>query len=104
MDKNNIVEFEGREQNADPVTQLLRSGAKKLIEQAVEAELAELLALHSGRRTDDDKAGVVRNGYLPQRQLQTNLGPVTVCGSRRCVPRPGSRSPFTQRWCPCVST
>lgn len=78
MNKNNIVELEGREQNADPVTQLLRSGAKKLIEQAVEAELQELLALHGGRRTDDDKAGVVRNGYLPERQLQTNLGPVTV--------------------------
>lgn len=78
MDKNNIVELQGREQIADPVTQLLRIGAKKLIEQAVEAELQELLALHGGRRTDDDKAGVVRNGYLPERQLQTNLGPVTV--------------------------
>lgn len=78
MDKNNIVELEGREQNADPVTQLLRNGAKKLIEQAIETELQELLALHSGRRTDDDRAGVVRNGYLPQRQLQTHLGPVTV--------------------------
>jgi transposase-like protein len=78
VDKNNIVELEGREQNADPVTQLLRNGAKKLIEQAIETELQELLALHSGRRTDDDRAGVVRNGYLPQRQLQTHLGPVTV--------------------------
>lgn len=30
MDKNNIVELQGREQIADPVTQLLRSGAKKV--------------------------------------------------------------------------
>jgi putative transposase len=40
--------------------------------------LQELLAAHSGRRTDDDKASVVRNGYSPERQLQTNLVPVTV--------------------------
>ena len=78
MNKNNIVELEGRVQNADPVTQLLRNGARRLIEQAVEAELEELLAAHAARRTAEDKAGVVRNGYLPERQLQTNVGPVTV--------------------------
>ena len=78
MDKNNIVELEGREQIVDPVTQLLRNGARRLIEQTVEAELEQLLAAHAVRRTDDDKAGVVRNGYLPERPLQTNLGPVTV--------------------------
>jgi len=78
VDKNNIVELEGREQIVDPVTQLLRNGARRLIEQTVEAELEQLLAAHAVRRTDDDKAGVVRNGYLPERPLQTNLGPVTV--------------------------
>ena len=78
MDKNNIVELAGREQIIDPVTQLLRQGARQLIEQAVEAELEELLAAHSERRTQDGKAGVVRNGYLPQRLLQTTVGPVTV--------------------------
>ena len=46
--------------------------------QAVEAELLELLAEHSERRTEAGKAGVVRNGYLPERELQTGLGPVTV--------------------------
>ncbi len=47
MDKNNIVELAGRERIVDPVTQLLRQGARQLIEQAVEAELEELLAAHS---------------------------------------------------------
>jgi len=73
-----MVELEGREQIVDPVTQLLRNGARRLIEQAVEAELEQLLAAHAVRRTDDDKAGVVRNGYLPERPFQTILGPVTV--------------------------
>ncbi|MCU7882474.1 MAG: transposase [Candidatus Thiodiazotropha sp. (ex Lucinoma aequizonata)] len=60
------------------MTELLRSGAERLIYQAVEVELLKLLAEHSERRTEDGKAGVVRNGYLPGRELQTRLGPVTV--------------------------
>ena len=37
-----------------------------------------MLAKHSERRLTDGRAGVVRNGYLPSRELQTGLGPVTV--------------------------
>ena len=37
-----------------------------------------MLGAHSQRRLEDGKAGVVRNGYLPARELQTGLGPVTV--------------------------
>jgi putative transposase len=78
MGKDNVVGFRGREADADPLTELLRVGARQLIHQAVEAELQELLAEHSERRTVDGKAGVVRNGYLPERELQTGVGPVTV--------------------------
>jgi len=78
MSKNNVVELSSRDRLADPLTELLRAGAERLIYQAVEAELQELLAEHAGRRTEDGKAGVVRNGHLPARQLQTGLGPVTV--------------------------
>jgi putative transposase len=78
MDKSNVVGFEGREANADPLTEMLRAGARQLIRQAVEAELQELLEHHAGRRTADGKAGVVRNGYLPERELQTGVGPVPV--------------------------
>ena len=78
MGKDNVVGFRGREASADPLTELLRVGARQLIHQAVEAELQELLAEHSERRTVDGKAGVVRNGYLPERELQTGVGPVTV--------------------------
>jgi transposase-like protein len=78
MGKDNVVEFRGREASADLLTELLRTGAQQLICQAVEAELQELLEQHSERRTGDGKAGVVRNGYLPERELQTGVGPVTV--------------------------
>ena len=78
MAKNNVIELAGRDAIADPLTDLLRAGAEKLIYQAVEAELQEQLARYSDRRTGAGLAGVVRNGFLPARELQTNLGPVTV--------------------------
>jgi putative transposase len=78
MSKNSVVKLSGREVPVDPLTELLRRGAEQLIYQAVEAELQELLASHSERRTEAGKADVVRNGYLPKRELQTGLGPVTV--------------------------
>jgi putative transposase len=78
MTKNNVLEFAGRDAISDPLTALLRSGAQQLITQAVEAELQELLNQYSDRRTDGGHAVVVRNGHLPERNLQTGLGPVTV--------------------------
>ena len=45
MAKNSVIELAGRDPIVDPLTDLLRTGAEKLIYQAVEAELQELLAL-----------------------------------------------------------
>ena len=78
MNKNNVVELEGREASTDPLTELLRSSARQLIHQTVVAEAQELLAGYEDRRLADGRAGVVRNGYQPEREIQTSLGPVTV--------------------------
>jgi len=59
MSKNNVVKLVGRDTIADPLTELLGTGAEQLIYPAVEAELLELLAEHSKRRTEDGTAGVV---------------------------------------------
>jgi transposase-like protein len=78
MKNDNVLEFVGRDTILDPLTALLRSGTQQLINQAVEAELQELLSQHSSQRTEDGNTVVVRNGHLPERELQTGLGPVTV--------------------------
>lgn len=78
MEKSNLVEFAGPDAAADPLSELLRSGARQLIQQAVEAELQELLARVADRRLPDGRAAVIRNGYLPEREIQTGIGPVTV--------------------------
>ena len=59
--------------DADPLTELLKSGARKLIAQAVEAELQALLDQHA-----DGRQAVVRNGHLPERTVQTGIGDVEV--------------------------
>lgn len=78
MSKNTVIEFRDREDGCDPLTELLRAGAEQLVYRTVEIELQERLAEYSERRTADGKAGVVRNGYLPAREIQTGWGPVTV--------------------------
>ena len=78
MEKSNVIELEGRVGSTDPLTELLRTGARQLLQQAIEAEVQELLAGHSDRLLEDGRSGVVRNGYLPEREIQTGIGPVTV--------------------------
>ena len=78
MSKSTVVEFSGREAIGDPLTELLRRGARELIHQAVEAELSAFMAAFQGRRLEDGRAAIVRNGYQPEREIQTGIGPVTV--------------------------
>jgi putative transposase len=62
----------------DPLTDILRAGARDLIQQAVEAELSALLDLHSGDRTEDGRTRLVRHGHLPEREVITGIGAVPV--------------------------
>ena len=62
----------------DPLTEVLRVGARELLAKAVEAEVEEFLAAHAGLRTADGHQHVVRHGHGPERQVQTGIGPVVV--------------------------
>ena len=64
--------------STDPLTDLLRSGAQRLIQQAVEAELSVLLEAHAADTTDDGRARLVRHGHLPEREVLTGIGAVPV--------------------------
>ena len=76
--KKTVVELTRPDQFSDSLTELLRTGAKQLLEQAVEAELAGFMEQFSGKKLSDGKTAVVRNGYQPERNIQTGIGPVTV--------------------------
>ncbi len=62
----------------DPLTAILRSGARRLLAQAVEAEAEAFLAEMKGLRLPDGRERLVRHGHGPQRQVQTGIGPVAV--------------------------
>jgi transposase-like protein len=75
---DNIIELKSPEESApDLLTELLRKGAKELIRQAVNAELEELLGEYSEQKVDGKQA-VIRNGFLPERTIQTGLGDIDV--------------------------
>ena len=78
MSKHNVVALSGRETARDELTELIRAGARKLISEALESEVSELLSDLSARRDASGRAAVVRNGYQPERDIQTGIGPVTV--------------------------
>jgi putative transposase len=63
---------------ADPLTEVLRNGARTLLAQAVEVEVASLLNCHADKLTDDGRARLVRHGHLPEREIMTGIGPVAV--------------------------
>ena len=62
----------------DPLTAVLRSGARRLLAQAVAAEAEAFLAALQDRRLPDGRERVVRHGHGPERLVQTGLGPVPV--------------------------
>jgi len=66
----------------DVLTEVLREGARTLLAQAIEAEVAEFLAGHAGQRDTAGRARLVRNGHLPERAVQTGIGAVTVKAPR----------------------
>lgn len=62
----------------DPLTDILRNGARALLAQAVEAEVADFLAKHAHLKTEDGRQRVVRHGHLPEREVMTGIGAVAV--------------------------
>ena len=62
----------------DPLTAVLRSGARRLLAQAIEAEAEAFLATMKDVRLPDGRERLVRHGHGPERLIQTGIGPVAV--------------------------
>lgn len=63
----------------DQLTEILRQGARALLAQAVEAEVADFLAKYADLKTGDGRRQrIVRHGHLPERKVMTGIGPVAV--------------------------
>ena len=66
----------------DPLTNILRAGARQLLAQAVEIEVETFLATVKDLKLADGRARVVRHGYGPARTIATGIGPVEVARAK----------------------
>ena len=78
MTDTNVLELSQPGTFADPLTEVVRTGARALLAQAVEAEVAALLGGHADKLTDDGRQRLVRHGHLRELEIMTGIGPVAV--------------------------
>ena len=78
MHEDRVVSVRQKGAIDDPLTEILRAGARRLIAQAGEAEFETFLADNAELRLADGRQRVVRHGHDPVRAIQTGIGPVEV--------------------------
>ena len=78
MKNDNVISLEKPVENEDVLSHLLRQGAKELIISAVQSELTDFLAHYQNEVDADGRRAVVRNGYLPEREIMTGIGAVEI--------------------------
>ena len=93
MSNDNVVSLAAPGEVSDPLTDLLRAGARQLIEAAVSAEFGEYLSAFEEEKLPDGRRRMVRNGHLPERQILTGIGAVDV-RVPKARSRSGSQEPF----------
>src|SRR3954467_12083675 len=97
MIQDTVVKLIQPAEFSDPLTEVLREGARALLAQAVEAEVAAFLSGHADKHTEDGRQRLVRHGHRTERAIMTGLGPVAVRAprARDRIGRGGSRLRFT---------
>jgi putative transposase len=75
---SSVVPLRQPEMLEDPLTAILRRGARQLLAQAIEAEVETFLAGMKGLQLADGRERLVRHGYGPERVIQTGIGPVEI--------------------------
>ena len=102
MTENRVVALRRKGAIDDPLTEILRTGARRLIAQAVEAEFETFLASTAELVLPDGRRRVVRHGHDPVRAIQTGIGSVEVQKpkARDRGATPGARIRFTSNILP----
>lgn len=92
MKQDNVLEIKNPDPKfTDYLTEILQSGCRRIISEALEMELKEFLDSYREHKAEDGRQRIVRNGYLPERALQTGIGAVRVR-----VPRTRDRDTGTE--------
>ena len=97
-ENSNLVPLRQPDEIDDPLTNILRSGARELLAQAVEMEAEAFLAAMKGLKLPDGRDRLVRHGHGPVRTIQTGIGAVEVARVKirdRAAPGDDERIRFT---------
>ena len=87
----------------DVLNEILRDGAREMLGKAIEAEVADYIAIHGHQRDADGHRLIVRNGHAPEREVQTGLGAISVKQPRvndKRLDDEGNRIRFTSKILP----
>jgi len=88
-------------ESRDAMTEILRAGAQKMLATAIQQEVEEWLAQRAHLRDEAGRRQVVRNGYLPEREILTGIGRIEVQQPRVRDRRPGEEAePFSSKILP----
>ena len=96
MTDSNIFKLNKPEQN-DPLQEVLREGARKMLAAAIETEVSDFIKQHGSLKTDEGELAVVRNGYLPARSIQDSETLRSKC--QRFEIALSRASSLTVAWC-----
>lgn len=77
-----VLAFRSQFNSVSPLDELVREGARKMLQTAIDQEVHDFLVMHSNRVDEQGRKQVVRNGYLPAREIQTGAGPLEVSQPR----------------------
>lgn len=88
-------------QSRDVMTEILRTGAQKMLAQMIQQEVDDWLAERASLQDEQGRRQVVRNGFLPKRKITTGVGQVEVQQPRVRDRRPADQAePFTSKILP----
>ena len=73
-----VIAFRQPEAIDDPLTEVAREGARRMLAQVLIAEAASFIAMWKDLRLPDGRDRIVRHGHGPHRTIQTGVGPVEV--------------------------
>jgi len=91
------LEERAKEEQKPFLEQLLREGARKLLQAAIENEVSDYIQFHKDRVDEKGQRLVVRNGHLPEREVVSGAGPIPV---RQPRVRHRDKVAFPVRFCP----
>jgi len=92
-----VLAFRERFDDRSPLDELVREGARRMLQEAINAEVDSFIDQHRNRRDEQGRRLVIKNGNLPPREILTGAGPVEVTQGRvrDNSPDPESRVRFT---------